>query len=111
MVLGGSPQKRVVVHRIYTEKPKKPNSAKRAVVRARLLGSERHLRVKLPGPGTGKLARYAQVLIRGAHPRDLPGIRYSIIRGKIGSQPNFLRRKARSKHGLRKRHLEMYPLP
>jgi small subunit ribosomal protein S12 len=81
------------------------------VVRARLLGSDRQLRVKLPGPGTGKLAKYAQVLIRGAHPRDLPGIRYSIIRGKLGSQPNFNRRKARSKHGLRKRHLEMHPLP
>jgi small subunit ribosomal protein S12 len=110
-VLAGSPQKRVVVHRIGVEKPKKPNSAKRSVVRARLLGTDRHLRVKLPGPGTGKLAKFGQVLIRGAHPRDLPGVRYSIIRGKLSSQPNFLRRKARSKHGLRKRHLELHPLP
>jgi small subunit ribosomal protein S12 len=93
-----------MVHRIYTESPKKPNSAKRRVVRARIPGSHRNLRVKLPGPGHGNLARYAQVLIRGAHPRDLPGIRYSIIRGALSSLPVFTRRKGRSKYGVRKRH-------
>lgn len=103
MVLKGCPQKRVVVHRVYTESPKKPNSAKRRVVRARILGSPRHLRVKLPGPGHGNLPRFGQVLIRGAHPRDLPGIRYSVIRGKLSSQPVFSRRKAASKYGLKKR--------
>jgi small subunit ribosomal protein S12 len=106
-VLERCPQKRVVVHRIYTESPKKPNSAKRRVVRARIPGRERHLRVKLPGPGHGNLARYAQVLIRGAHPRDLPGIRYSIIRGKLGSTPVLTRRKGRSKYGLRKRTIAL----
>lgn len=100
--LDGCPQKRVVVHRMGTESPKKPNSAKRRVARVRIPGNPRHLRVKLPGPGHGNLARYAQVLIRGSHPRDLPGIRYSIIRGVLGSVPVFTRRKGRSKYGLRK---------
>jgi small subunit ribosomal protein S12 len=95
-----------VVHRIYTESPKKPNSAKRKVARVRLSSGPRYLRVKVPGPGHGNLARFAPVLVRGSHPRDLPGIRLSIIRGKLGSNPVMTRRKARSKYGLRKRHLE-----
>ena len=102
MALRHCPQKKGVVHRIYTESPKKPNSAKRKVARVRLVGTTRHLRVKVPGPGHGSLARFGQVLIRGAHPRDLPGIRYSIIRGKLGSNAVFGRRKAHSTYGLRK---------
>jgi small subunit ribosomal protein S12 len=109
MVLAGSPQRRVVVHRIYTEDPKKPNSANRRVVRVRVPGTLRYFRAKLPGPGHGNLAKFAQVLIRGAHPRDLPGIRYSIIRGKLGSLPVYGRRKGRSKYGLRRRHTETHP--
>jgi small subunit ribosomal protein S12 len=110
MALRHCPQKKGVVHRIYTESPKKPNSAKRKVARVRLVGTTRHLRVKVPGPGHGSLARFGQVLIRGAHPRDLPGIRYSIIRGKLGSNAVFSRRKGHSKYGLRKRQIEQLKL-
>ena len=109
MALRHCPQRRGTVHRIYTESPKKPNSAKRKVARVRLGGSTRSLRVKVPGPGHGNLAKFAPVLIRGSHPRDLPGIRYSIIRGKLGSNPVQGRRKARSKYGLKKRHLTGAP--
>lgn len=110
MALRHCPQKKGVVHRIYTESPKKPNSAKRKVARVRLVGTTRHLRVKVPGPGHGSLARFGQVLIRGAHPRDLPGIRYCIIRGKLGSNAVFGRRKGHSKYGLRKRQIEQQQL-
>ena len=101
MALRGNPQKRGVVARIYIEHPKKPNSAKRKVARVRMC-TGKMLRVKVPGPGHGTLQKYSAVLIRAAHPRDLPGIRYSIIRGKMGSNPVLERRKRRSKYGLKR---------
>ena len=105
MALRHCPQKRGVVQRVYTESPKKPNSAKRKVARVRLPSFPRILRVKVPGPGHGNLAKFTPVLIRGSHPRDLPGVRYSIIRGKLGSHPIFSRRKGHSKYGLKKRQI------
>lgn len=105
MALRGCPQKRGVLSKIGIESPKKPNSAKRKVARLRLC-TGKNLRVKIPGPGHGNLQKFSAVLIRGAHPRDLPGIRYSIIRGKLGSNPVLVRRKARSKYGLKKIHIK-----
>jgi small subunit ribosomal protein S12 len=105
VALRGNPQKRGVVHRIGTESPKKPNSAKRKVARVRLC-TGKMVRVKVPGPGHGNLQKFSAVLVRGAHARDLPGVRYSIIRGKLGANPVLTRRKRRSKYGLRRRHVE-----
>ena len=102
--LKGNPQKRGVVNRIVTESPKKPNSAKRKVAKIRLC-TGKNLRVKVPGEGHGNLQKFSPVLIRGSHPRDLPGIRYSIIRGKLGSNPVLARRKGRSKYGVKKRFI------
>jgi len=102
--LKGCPQKRGVVNRIVTESPKKPNSAKRRVAKIRLCTGKR-LRVKVPGIGQGSIQKFTPILIRGAHPRDLPGIRYSIIRGKLGASPVFERRKARSKYGMKRKYI------
>lgn len=104
LALKGNPQKRGVVNKIGVESPKKPNSAKRKVARVRLC-TGKNIRVKVPGPGVGNLQKFSPVLIRASHPRDLPGVRYSIIRGKLGSNPVLVRRKARSKYGIKKRHL------
>lgn len=106
--LKGCPQKRGVVNRIVVESPKKPNSAKRKVAKIRLCTGKK-LRVKVPGIGQGTLQKFSPILIRGAHPRDLPGIRYSIMRGKLGSSPVFERRKARSKYGLKKKYITDAP--
>lgn len=100
--LRGCPQKRGIVNRLITESPKKPNSAKRRVAKIRLCTGKR-LRVKVPGIGQGSLQKFSPILIRGAHPRDLPGIRYCIIRGKLGSSPVFERKKGRSKYGVKKK--------
>ena len=100
--LKGCPQKRGVVNRIITESPKKPNSAKRRVAKIKLCTGKR-LRVKVPGIGQGSLQKFSPILIRGSHPRDLPGIRYSIIRGKLGSNPVFERKKGRSKYGVKRK--------
>ena len=98
------PQRRGVCLQVKTKTPKKPNSAKRKVAKIRLC-TGKNLRVKIPGEGHGNLQKFSPVLIRGSHPRDLPGIRYSIIRGKLGSNPVFARRKGRSKYGVKKRHI------
>lgn len=84
--LRGNPQKRGVVFKLGTESPRKPNSAKRRVARVTLCTKKR-IRVKVPGEGAGTLQKFSAVLVRGASPRDLPGVRYAIIRGKMQSNP------------------------
>lgn len=101
--LRGNPQKRGFVLKVFTEKPKKPNSAKRKVVRVKLC-TQKEVRVQVPGEGH-TLAKFSKIMIRGGHTRDLPGIRYRIIRGKLDCLPVLVRRKARSKYGLKKRDL------
>ena len=97
--LRGCPQKRGVCLNIFKEKPKKPNSAKRSITKVRL-STRKTIRVQIPGE-KHKLMKFNRVLIRGGRTRDLPGVRYRIIRGKYDSTPILERRKAISKYGLK----------
>lgn len=98
--LKGCPQKRGVCIRVYTSTPKKPNSALRKVARVRLTNG---IEVTSYIPGVGhNLQEHSVVLIRGGRVKDLPGIRYHIIRGTLDSSGVEDRRRGRSKYGARK---------
>ena len=95
-----SPQKRGVCTRVYTTTPKKPNSALRKVARVRLsTGVE--VTAYIPGEGHN-LQEHSIVLVRGGRVRDLPGVRYHIIRGVLDAQGVADRKQARSKYGAKK---------
>lgn len=95
-----SPQKRGVCIRVYTTTPKKPNSALRKVARVRLTnGTE--VTSYIPGEGHN-LQEHSVVLIRGGRVKDLPGVRYHIIRGCLDAQGVEKRRKSRSKYGAKR---------
>ena len=95
-----SPQKRGVCTRVYTTTPKKPNSALRKVARVRLTtGVE--VTAYIPGIGHN-LQEHSIVLVRGGRVRDLPGVRYHIIRGVLDCQGVQDRKQARSKYGAKK---------
>ena len=91
------PQKRGVCLRVYTTTPKKPNSALRKVARVRLTNGV-EVTVYIPGEGHN-LQEHSVVMIRGGRVKDLPGVRYHIIRGKLDSVGVKDRRKSRSKYG------------
>jgi len=96
----GCPQKRGVCIRVYTSTPKKPNSALRKVARVRLTNG---IEVTSYIPGIGhNLQEHSVVLIRGGRVKDLPGIRYHIIRGTLDSSGVEDRRRGRSKYGAKK---------
>ena len=98
--LRGAPQKRGVCTRVYTTTPKKPNSALRKVARVRLsTGVE--VTAYIPGEGHN-LQEHSIVLVRGGRVRDLPGVRYHIVRGVLDSQGVPDRKQARSKYGAKK---------
>ncbi|MBF8248915.1 MAG: 30S ribosomal protein S12 [Bacteroidetes bacterium] len=98
--LGGSPQKRGVCTRVYTTTPKKPNSALRKVARVRLTNS---IEVSAYIPGEGhNLQEHSIVLIRGGRVKDLPGVRYHIIRGTLDTQWVQDRKQGRSKYGAKR---------
>ncbi len=98
--LEGSPQKRGVCTRVYTQTPKKPNSALRKVARVRLSNG---LEVTTYIPGVGhNLQEHSIVLIRGGRVKDLPGVRYHIIRGALASGGVSDRRQGRSKYGAKR---------
>ena len=98
--LRGAPQKRGVCTRVYTVTPKKPNSALRKVARVRLTtGVE--VTAYIPGVGHN-LQEHSIVLVRGGRVRDLPGVRYHIVRGVLDSQGVADRKQARSKYGAKK---------
>jgi small subunit ribosomal protein S12 len=95
--MGGSPQKRGVCIRVYTVTPKKPNSALRKVARVRLTNG-----IEVTGyiPGVGhNLQEHSIVLIRGGRVKDLPGVRYHIIRGILDAAGVTGRKQSRSKYG------------
>ncbi|HDP69260.1 MAG TPA: 30S ribosomal protein S12 [Actinobacteria bacterium] len=95
--LGGSPQKRGVCVRVYTTTPKKPNSALRKVARVRLTNG---MEVTSYIPGIGhNLQEHSIVLLRGGRVKDLPGVRYKIIRAALDTTGVGDRRQARSKYG------------
>lgn len=98
--LGKCPQKRGVCVRVYTTTPKKPNSALRKVARVRLTnGSE--VTSYIPGEGHN-LQEHSVVLIRGGRVKDLPGVRYHIVRGSLDTSGVEKRRRGRSKYGAKK---------
>ncbi len=98
--LKGCPQKRGVCIRVYTSTPKKPNSALRKVARVRLTNG---IEVTSYIPGIGhNLQEHSVVLIRGGRVKDLPGIRYHIIRGSLDSAGVEDRRRGRSKYGAKR---------
>lgn len=98
--LQGCPQKRGVCVRVYTSTPKKPNSALRKVARVRLTNG---IEVTSYIPGVGhNLQEHSVVLIRGGRVKDLPGVRYHILRGTMDTSGVDDRRQGRSKYGAKK---------
>jgi len=95
-----SPQKRGVCTRVYTQTPKKPNSALRKVARVRLTNS---IEVTTYIPGIGhNLQEHSVVLIRGGRVKDLPGVRYHVVRGTLDSIGVQDRKQGRSKYGAKR---------
>src|SRR3954471_6570112 len=94
------PQKRGVCTRVYTTTPKKPNSALRKVARVRLTNGF-EVTSYIPGEGHN-LQEHSVVLIRGGRVKDLPGVRYHIIRGKLDTQGVQGRKQSRSKYGVKR---------
>ena len=98
--LKGSPQKRGVCTRVYTSTPKKPNSALRKVARVRLTTG---IEVTAYIPGIGhNLQEHSVVLVRGGRVKDLPGVRYHVVRGTLDTLGVEDRRQGRSKYGSKK---------
>ena len=98
--LKGNPQKRGVCVRVYTTTPKKPNSALRKVARVKLVNG---IEVTAYIPGIGhNLQEHSIVLIRGGRTKDLPGVRYKIIRGALDTAGVVNRKQGRSRYGTKK---------
>ena len=98
--LQGSPQRRGVCTRVYTQTPKKPNSALRKVARVRLTNG---IEVTTYIPGIGhNLQEHSIVLIRGGRVKDLPGVRYHVVRGTLDSVGVAKRKQSRSKYGAKR---------
>ena len=98
--LQACPQKRGVCVRVYTTTPKKPNSALRKVARVRLTNG---IEVNSYIPGIGhNLQEHSVVLIRGGRVKDLPGVRYHIVRGVLDAAPTEDRKQGRSKYGTKR---------
>lgn len=98
--LRSNPQKRGVCTRVYTSTPKKPNSALRKVARVRLTNGV-EVTAYIPGVGHN-LQEHAIVLIRGGRVKDLPGVRYHIIRGTLDTMGVQNRKQGRSKYGAKR---------
>lgn len=98
--LQGNPQRRGVCVRVYTSTPKKPNSALRKVARVRLTNG---IEVTAYIPGIGhNLQEHSIVLVRGGRTKDLPGVRYKVIRGALDTAGVANRKQGRSKYGAKK---------
>ena len=95
-----SPQKRGVCTKVYTTTPKKPNSALRKVARVRLSNGHEVI-AYIPGEGHN-LQEHSVVLLRGGRVKDLPGVRYHILRGNLDTQGVSTRKQQRSKYGAKK---------
>ena len=98
--LAGSPQKRGVCTRVYTTTPKKPNSALRKVAKVRLTNGFEVISY-IGGEGHN-LQEHSVVLIRGGRVKDLPGVRYHMVRGSLDTQGGKDRKQSRSKYGAKK---------
>jgi small subunit ribosomal protein S12 len=98
--LQGSPQRRGVCTRVYTQTPKKPNSALRKVARVRLTNGV-EVTTYIPGIGHN-LQEHSIVLIRGGRVKDLPGVRYHVVRGTLDAVGVANRQQSRSKYGAKR---------
>lgn len=98
--LQGNPQKRGVCTRVYTTTPKKPNSALRKVARVRMTNG-REATCYIPGVGHN-LQEHSVVLVRGGRVKDLPGVRYKVIRGALDTQGVDKRKQSRSRYGAKR---------
>ena len=98
--LGKCPQRRGVCTRVYTTTPKKPNSALRKVARVRLTNGI-EVTAYIPGEGHN-LQEHSMVMIRGGRVKDLPGVRYHIVRGTLDTSGVDDRRQGRSKYGTKR---------
>jgi small subunit ribosomal protein S12 len=98
--LKGSPQRRGVCVRVFTTTPKKPNSALRKVARVRLT-TKTEVTAYIPGIGHN-LQEHSVVLVRGGKVKDLPGVRYHIVRGALDTAGTKARKQARSKYGAKR---------
>ena len=98
--LKGSPQRRGVCTRVYTVTPKKPNSALRKVARVKLTNGQ-EVSAYIPGEGHN-LQEHSVVLLRGGRVKDLPGVRYHILRGTLDTQGVSARKQRRSLYGAKK---------
>ena len=95
-----SPQKRGVCTRVFTDTPKKPNSALRKIARVRL-SNQMEATCYIPGEGHN-LQEHSVILMRGGRVRDVPGVRYHVVRGTLDTAGVANRRQARSKYGAKK---------
>ena len=100
MALDSCPQRRGVCTRVYTTTPKKPNSALRKVAKVRLTNSKEVI-AYIPGEGHN-LQEHSVVLIRGGRVKDLPGVRYHILRGTLDTQGVTARKQRRSLYGAKR---------
>ncbi len=98
--LAGNPQRRGVCTRVYTTTPKKPNSALRKVCKVRLTGGH-EVTAYIPGEGHN-LQEHSMVLVRGGRVKDLPGVRYHIVRGVLDTTGVEGRKQARSQYGVKR---------
>lgn len=98
--LGGSPQRRGVCTQVKTTTPKKPNSALRKIARVRL-SSGQEVTAYIPGEGHN-LQEHSIVLVRGGRVKDLPGVRYKIVRGALDTAGVGGRRRSRSRYGTKR---------
>ena len=98
--LKGSPQRRGVCTRVYTNTPKKPNSAMRKVARVRLTSGV-EVTAYIPGEGHN-LQEHSVVLVRGGRVKDLPGVRYKVVRGTLDAVGVAGRKQGRSKYGAKR---------
>jgi small subunit ribosomal protein S12 len=98
--LRGAPQRRGVCTRVFTHTPKKPNSALRKVARVRLTGGY-EVTAYIPGEGHN-LQEHSIVLVRGGRVKDLPGVRYKVVRGTLDTSGVRDRKQARSRYGAKR---------
>lgn len=101
LVLEKCPQKKAVCLKVFVTSPKKPNSANRKVAKVALTSNKKKTICHIPGI-KHSLQRYSTIIIRGGRVRDLPGIKYRAVRGKLDLKKVYDRFKARSKYGIPK---------
>ena len=101
LILEKCPQKKATCLKVFVTSPKKPNSASRKVAKVVLLSNRKVTQCHIPGI-KHSLQRYSTVLLRGGRVKDLPGVKYRLVRGKFDLKRVFDRAKARSKYGIPK---------